>query len=129
MRTQVTRQPGTKGTKKLIEQYGEQLVCIRYRYDETRHRRLKTVELIIEDVPWHPRAAPLRKTASIGVRVGLQEVELQRQIKQAGGKWNPARRLWEMRRDQALKLGLKDRIVSSADTISSTPEVTTNRNG
>ena len=122
MRTQVTRQPGSKGTKKLLEEYGEQLVCIRYRYDETRCRRLKTVELIIEDVPWHPHPASLRMTTPVGVRVGVPEVELQRRIKQAGGKWNPARRLWERRRDQALRLGLKDRIVTSEGTISSNPE-------
>ncbi len=122
MRTQVTRQPGSKGTKKLLEEYGEQLVCIRYRYDETRCRRLKTVELIIEDVLWHPHPASLRMTTPVGVRVGVPEVELQRRIKQAGGKWNPARRLWERRRDQALRLGLKDRIVTSEGTISSNPE-------
>jgi hypothetical protein len=33
MRTQVTLQPDQKGTKKLLAQYGEQLVCVRYRYD------------------------------------------------------------------------------------------------
>lgn len=126
MRTQVTRRPGMKGTKKLVEQYGEQLVCLRYHYDKTRQRRLKTVELIIEDGPWRPSPTPLRKTALVGVRVALPEVELQRRIKQVGGKWNPARRLWEMRRDQALKLGLKDRLVTLEDTISNNPEVTTN---
>jgi hypothetical protein len=40
----------------------------------------------------------------------FQEVPLQRRVKWAGGRWNPVRRLWELRRDQALKLGLKDRI-------------------
>jgi hypothetical protein len=54
MRTQVTLQPGQKGTKKLLAQYGEQLVCVRYRYDATRQRRLKTVELVVEETPWRP---------------------------------------------------------------------------
>jgi hypothetical protein len=35
---------------------------------------------------------------------------LQRRVKSVGGRWNPVRRLWELRRDQALKLGLIDRI-------------------
>jgi hypothetical protein len=99
MRAQVTRQPGQRGTKKLIKQYGEQLVYVRYRSDEARQRRLKMAQLIIEDVLWSPPPAPLRKTALVGVRVGLREVELQRWVKQAGGKLNPARRLWEMRCD------------------------------
>ena len=44
MRAQVTLQPGQKGTKKLLAQYGDQLVCVRYRDDSARRRRLKTVE-------------------------------------------------------------------------------------
>ena len=63
MRTQVTLQPGQKGTKKLYDRYGDQLVCVRYRYDAARQRRLKTVELIVEEVPWRPeRAARLRQS-------------------------------------------------------------------
>jgi hypothetical protein len=54
MHTQVTLQHGQKGTKQLLAQYGEQLVCIRYRYDATRQRRLKTVELVVEETPWRP---------------------------------------------------------------------------
>lgn len=26
--------PGQDGTKSLVRQYGEQLICVRYRYDE-----------------------------------------------------------------------------------------------
>jgi hypothetical protein len=48
MRIQVTLQPVQKGAKKLLAQYGEQLVCARYRYDATRQRRLKAVELVVE---------------------------------------------------------------------------------
>lgn len=46
----------------------------------------------------------------VGVRVELAEVGLQRKVKQAGGKWSPARKLWEIRYDQAVKLALKGRI-------------------
>ena len=110
MRTHVTLQPGQKGTKKLCERYGDQLVCVRYRYDIAHQRRLKTVELIVEEVPWRPERAARKGAETVGVRVDVQEVALQRQVKLAGGKWNPARRVWELRRDQALKLGLKERI-------------------
>jgi hypothetical protein len=75
MRAQVTLQPGQKGTKGLTEQYGEQLIFVRYRYDAARRRRLKTVELIVEDIPWSPLPAALRRAAIVGVRVGLKEVE------------------------------------------------------
>jgi len=102
--------PGQDGTKSLLEQYGSRLICVRYRYDQEQHLRHKTIELIIETTSWHPRPADPPKDAIIGVRVGLKEVELQRQVKQAGGKWNRARQLWDLRYDQALRLGLDARI-------------------
>ena len=110
MRAQVTLQPGQKGTKKLLAQYGHQLVCVRYRDDEASQRRLKPVELIVEETPWRPEGAARRGAVMVGIRVGLQEVSLQRQVKLAGGRWNPVRRVWEIRRDQALKPGLKERL-------------------
>jgi hypothetical protein len=110
MRTQVTLQRGHKGTKQLLAQYGEQLVCVRYRYDATRQRRLKTVELVAEETPWRPAHEASKGTMMVGVLIDFQEVALQRRVKSAGGRWNPVRRLWELRRDQALKLSLKDRI-------------------
>jgi len=45
--------PGQPGTKKLLEKYGEKLVCVRYRYDNLRHKRIKTVELIEEEISWY----------------------------------------------------------------------------
>jgi hypothetical protein len=110
MRTQVTPQPGQKGTKKLLAQYGEQLVSVCYRYDATRQRRLKTVELVAEETPWRPARKASKGAMMVGVRIDFQEVALQRRVKSAGERGNPVRRLWELRRDQALKLGLKDRI-------------------
>jgi hypothetical protein len=110
VRAQVTLQPGQKGTKKLRDRYGDQLVCVRYRYDIARQRRLKTIELIVEEVPWRPQRATRKGAEMIGVRVAVHEVALQRQVKLAGGRWNPARRVWELQREQALQLGLQDRI-------------------
>jgi hypothetical protein len=112
MQARRTLAPGQKGTKRLLERYGAKLVCVRYRYDEQKQRRYKTVELIVEEAAWKPSAARVKKQAVVGVRVGLKEVELQRQMKQAGGRWNPERRLWEIRYDRALELGLKGRIES-----------------
>jgi hypothetical protein len=39
--------PGKKGMKQLLAQYGDRLVCVRYRYDTQRKKWCKTVELII----------------------------------------------------------------------------------
>ena len=46
MKTRSKLLPGQKGTKSLQKQYGDALVCVRYRYDETNGKQLKTVEII-----------------------------------------------------------------------------------
>ena len=51
MRTGLNLKPGEKGTKRLVEQFGDRFVCVRYRYDEERKKRFKTVELIVEEIP------------------------------------------------------------------------------
>ena len=52
MRARLILKPGQRGTKKLCAEYGERLVCVRYRYDEKRHKRLETVELVVVEVDW-----------------------------------------------------------------------------
>ncbi len=49
MKTHTHLKPGQKGTRKLVEKYGASLLCVRYRYDEIRGVRLKTVEIIVEE--------------------------------------------------------------------------------
>jgi hypothetical protein len=110
MRARRTLAPGQKGTKKLLREYGAQLVCVRYRYDAERRLRFTTVELIVEQSPWLPLPARIADGTVVGVRVGVNEVALQRRIKQTGGKWNPVARVWEMPYSQAMALGLEDRI-------------------
>ena len=61
-----TVHPGQRGAKKLLAQYGEQLVCVRYRYDDQRQKRLKTVELIVEEEEWSaPQSPPRMRTWSL----------------------------------------------------------------
>jgi hypothetical protein len=108
MQARKTLRPGQDGTKSRLDKYGEQLLCVRYRYDEERHLRHTTVELVVETVPYHRPTPAINRI--VGVRVGLREVELQRQVKQAGGKWSRERRLWELGCEQAVALGLQGRI-------------------
>lgn len=54
MKVKSTLTPGQKGTKQLTKEYGEQLICVRYRYDSSRLKRYKTVELIVDEQDWAP---------------------------------------------------------------------------
>lgn len=110
MRARKKLKPGQNGTKNLLDQYGDQLICVRYRYDEERQLRHKTVELIVESTPWIPRTELIPPDSIVGLKVGLNEVNLQKQIRQAGGTWNRQLRLWQIRYDQAVGLKLEARI-------------------
>jgi hypothetical protein len=63
--------PGQKGTKHLVEQYGDHLVCVRYRYDATRKKRIKTVELVVGEADWQPRFPP---DEIVALRVAFTDV-------------------------------------------------------
>lgn len=102
--------PGQPGTKRLVTQYGQSLLSVRYRYDAEQRKRFKTVELIIEESFWQPPAKPISGDEIVDLSVGVKEVDLQRKVKAAGGKWNYNRRVWEIRYDAVVKLELTDRI-------------------
>ena len=110
MRTRLTLQPHQDGAKHRLAQYGDRLVRVRYRYDEQRKKRIKTVELIVEESSWEPLPYPL--STLVGVRVEFSEGDLRRRVKNAGGHWDSRRGFWVLRYEQVAALGLTDRIVS-----------------
>ncbi len=111
METRLTLRPGMPGTKRLVARYGERLVCVRYLYDEARNRRLKTVELVIEEAPWRGRARRPRRNDHdlVGVRIAWNESELRSAVKRAGAIWRPRQKLWEMSWEAVRTLGIGHR--------------------
>jgi hypothetical protein len=91
---------------------------VRYRYDAQRKRRLKTVEIIVAERDWQPPPPRFAPEHVVGVRVALAEASIRDRVKRAGGRWNPDRKVWQVRYDQAARLGLTRRIVD--DQASST---------
>ncbi|MDP3769158.1 MAG: hypothetical protein Q8S13_14190 [Dehalococcoidia bacterium] len=85
-RVRLHLKPGQKGTKQLLAQYGDRLICVRYRYTS--------------------------RFADVAVRD---------RVKQAGGTWNPARRVWHLRYDRAVALGLTSRVVDEPASNSGCP--------
>ena len=108
------RRPGQKGTKQLLAQYGDRLICVRYRYDAQRRKRLKTVELLVAERDWDPPRPRFAHDQILGLRVAFADVAVRTRVKQAGGTWNPQRRVWKLRYDRVSALGLEDRIVPDA---------------
>lgn len=109
LRTRLTLAPGANGTKKLLARYGERLVCVRYRYDRERGRRIKTVELIEEEAPWIA-------TASVYLlKIGFEETALREKVKTAGARWNSERKLWMVTGAVVRRLVLEARVVGWLD--------------
>lgn len=117
METRLTLAPGQNGTKKLVARYGDRLLRVRYRYDAERKLRLKTIELIIEAVPWTPRERRRRRAPGdlVAVRIEFGETDLRARVKEAGGKWLPGRRLWELEWRSVRELGLEGRVVEAGE--------------
>src|SRR5713101_1352587 len=117
MRTRLTLHPDQRGAKQLLAQYGNRLVCVRYRYDEHRKKRFKTVESIVEEREWEPHTYQRSAESLVYVRVAWPEVEVRRQVKRAGRKWHPQHGVWELRYDRVVALRLEERIVGDGESI------------
>jgi hypothetical protein len=80
--------PGQKGTKQLLAQYGDRLICVRYRYDAQQKKRLKTVELLVAERDWEPPPPGFAHDQIVALRVAFADVAVRDRVKQAGGTWN-----------------------------------------
>jgi hypothetical protein len=96
MTTRLKLKPGQKGTKKLLDIYGDALVCVRYRYDEDRGVRVKTAEIIVETKAWAPPPPKFKPGEMVRVRIAYAETSLKKLAKAGGGRWDPEAKLWSV---------------------------------
>lgn len=84
--------PGQKGTRRLVEKFGDALLCVRYRYDEKRGVRLKTVEIVVEEKPVD---SPRFKDGDVvPVSVNFEEMELREQLRSMRARWDAQSKVW-----------------------------------
>jgi hypothetical protein len=94
MKTRLTLKPGQHGTKALAAKYGDNLVCVRFRYDAELRQRVKTVELIVERSSWEPPAPRFTDNTVVALRIEASNLALRTKAKAAGARWDPEVRLW-----------------------------------
>jgi len=97
MKTRSKLKPGQRGTKKLLDQYGEALVCVRYRYDRDKRKQFKTIEIIISESDWIPPPPKYAESDLVALRIGYEEKSLQEQAKALGAKWDRQQKIWLIR--------------------------------
>jgi hypothetical protein len=56
---------------------------------------------------------PVLPQQHLGVRVEYWETDIRDQLKAAGGIWRPRHKLWEMRYEDVVALGLESRVVGN----------------
>lgn len=64
MITRLKLKPGQKGTKALAEKYGEDFVCVRYRYDEPSRTRIKRLKLLWKESSCRHRQEAIKMKVS-----------------------------------------------------------------
>ncbi len=101
---------GQDGTKKLVRQFGQQLVCVRYRQDRTAGRRYTTVEIVVDA---GPMPEDQRSKRALMVRLRPMETELRQAVVAAGGLWDPRRRAWQLKKSAIQQLKLQDRVLQN----------------
>lgn len=121
MKVKAIYRPGQKGTRKLVAEYGNKLVCVRYRYDYQKLKKYKTIELIIDEQAWtppephpdeeKPRMMDVVLNRQVGVRIGINERDLQQKIRMIGGVWSRQDRVWYASEENIRRIGLGERIV------------------
>jgi len=94
VKTRLTLKPGQHGTKALMKKYGDNLVCVRFRYDPETNLRLKTVELVVERKDWTPPQPLFTNVTLVPLRIKATDMAIRNKAKAAGGRWNPDKLLW-----------------------------------
>lgn len=110
MQIKATMKPGQNGTKRYLREYGDQLICVRYRYDKHRQKRITTVELAVDEQDWVPGVI-FPRDRQVFIRIGYGEAELREKVKQSGGYWNAEKKAWRLSFNAVLALGLERRII------------------
>ena len=78
------------------------IAAVRYRYDEQRKERFKTVELIVEEDDGEAPEGQEADGRVVQFRVPWSEVAVRHRVKEARGRWDPASRLWALRSDRVV---------------------------
>ena len=119
MITRLKLKPGQKGTKALVEKFGEDLVCVRYRYDEASRTRIKTVELIVERKQLSPSAKKKTDETLVPVQIAYGATKLGKMARSAGGEWDPDVKLWYIQYDKIKGTKLEQHIILDAEKMKS----------
>lgn len=106
LRVAKTYSPEQAGARRFAKRYGDQLVCVRHRLNETGTVRHTTVELLVETTPVVSRARSL-----VAIRISPTDKATRTVLMACGAKWLPKQRYWLLPRLVAKNLRLLRNVV------------------
>ena len=115
--------PGDHGTKRHVNEHGDKLVCVRYRYDDAKRTRYTTVELIVDQQHYYhstqkkqttPKKIKPTKNTLVKLKVAFNDHETRTLVKNAGGIWDPVKKHWNLEKHKVTRHGLEKRIIKDA---------------
>ena len=77
--------------------------------------------IVVAERDWTPPRSRFAHDQIVGLRATFADVAVRDRVKQAGGTWNPERKVWRLRYDCVVALGLTSRIVDDPASNSGCP--------
>lgn len=103
---------GHPGSRRYHQQFGDALVCVRYRIHPQTAKRYTTVEIVVDErqFPTPAQANSLGMDEIVAVGISIQETRLWNKVQQAGARWDDGRQAWLLPLRMAQHLGLHGRV-------------------
>ena len=120
MKVLKTINAGQQGSQKYLQVWGDKLLNVRYREDDTGEMIVTTVEIVVDERPRPNQGCQqrgylaARSKSFVGIKIGYDESNLRVKVKKSGGQWNNDRKLWILSREKVVALGLRERIASES---------------
>jgi hypothetical protein len=111
MKTTKKLAAGQPGTRKWLQKYGECLICVRYKYDPHKNKKMITVELKEELCDWKKNKQRIPDNKIVYLKIEFEEIELRKRIRSLGGSWNNLKKNWELPYKHVKSLNLEKRMV------------------
>ena len=104
--------PNERGAIKIARNYGNELLCVRYRENPDGTERLTTVELVLERVMIQKRYDPI-----VSFKIKPEEVELRLVAQSKGATYDGKNQMWNLVRSEVLRMGLRSRIAVTIEQL------------
>ena len=116
MKVGMVLRPGQKGTQKLQKEFGDALVCVRYRFDDESNRRIKTVEIVVDEseMPKPADSDPAQEKGphKVAVKIPIMREDLVSTLRRKRAEYDQETKEWRMPYTVAVRMGLRRYIVS-----------------